>query len=68
EEEHLTPAEHWRRYMDLKKSKLLNQINAFDMKKHISAIFEGISIYVNGYTDSSLIPKGVYAVIQKSSK
>uniref|UniRef100_A0A9J2PK98 DNA repair protein REV1 n=1 Tax=Ascaris lumbricoides TaxID=6252 RepID=A0A9J2PK98_ASCLU len=51
EEEYLTPAEQWRRYMDLKKSKLLHQINAYDIKKHISGIFEGISIYVNGYTD-----------------
>ncbi|KHN73850.1 DNA repair protein REV1 [Toxocara canis] len=51
EEECLTPAEQWRRYMDLKKSKLLHQINAQDMKKPISAIFEGVSIYVNGYTD-----------------
>uniref|UniRef100_A0A0R3S1Z2 DNA repair protein REV1 n=1 Tax=Elaeophora elaphi TaxID=1147741 RepID=A0A0R3S1Z2_9BILA len=37
--------------MEAKKAKLQYQVNVLDKHESISSIFEGISIFVNGYTD-----------------
>ncbi|VDK68599.1 unnamed protein product [Onchocerca ochengi] len=44
-------AEQWQNYMQTKKAKLQYQVNVLDKHDSISSIFEGISIFVNGYTD-----------------
>lgn len=46
-----TVAEQWKRYMDTKKAKLMHQINYMVEKKVVSNIFDGVSIFVNGYTN-----------------
>lgn len=37
-------------YMETKKAKLQYQVNVLDKHENISFIFQGISIFVNGYT------------------
>ncbi|VDK53670.1 unnamed protein product [Anisakis simplex] len=51
DDEPIDSSDQWRRYMSMKKSKLLYQINARESKPKISGIFDGVSIYINGYTD-----------------
>ncbi|VDD91797.1 unnamed protein product [Enterobius vermicularis] len=46
-----TVAEQWKRYMDTKKAKLMHQINYMIEKEVLSNIFDGVSIFVNGYTN-----------------
>ncbi|GMT18101.1 hypothetical protein PFISCL1PPCAC_9398, partial [Pristionchus fissidentatus] len=38
-------------YMKLKRDKLHHQVNVLGRLKHVSEIFKGISIFVNGYTE-----------------
>uniref|UniRef100_A0A915PWG2 DNA repair protein REV1 n=1 Tax=Setaria digitata TaxID=48799 RepID=A0A915PWG2_9BILA len=44
-------AYHWQNYMQTKKAKLQHQVNVLDKPNIISNIFEGVSIFVNGYTN-----------------
>ncbi|VBB25927.1 unnamed protein product [Acanthocheilonema viteae] len=50
-EENESRAEQWQNYMETKKAKLQYQVNVLNKHKSISSIFEGVSIFVNGYTD-----------------
>ncbi|CAG9536581.1 unnamed protein product [Cercopithifilaria johnstoni] len=50
-EENENRAAQWQNYMETKKAKLQYQVNVLNKHKCISSIFEGISIFVNGYTD-----------------
>ncbi|VDK74849.1 unnamed protein product [Litomosoides sigmodontis] len=50
-EESESRAQQWHNYMATKKAKLQYQVNVLNKHDIISSIFEGISIFVNGYTD-----------------
>ena len=50
--------------METKKAKLMHQINYMIERKVVSDIFNGVSIFVNGYTSKlSLISIGVLSVL-----